>query len=155
LGFTLDFLDGRDVVRLSSPCRIVGTAQPWIYLGPFATASRLALAKLKDLNQVQPAIGGDVYWRLDLPETWVRPTTKTPSMARGTIRSASRFYGLLHQRQGHRLDEIQQYVVNHIQSCCDTLGYASGTKPNTAAPPPCTRFLSSIDSLDDCGSSAP
>jgi rhamnogalacturonyl hydrolase YesR len=151
-GFTLDFLDGRAVVRLSSPCRIVGTAQPWIYLGPFATASRLALAKLKDLNQVQPAIGGDVYWRLDLPETWVRPYNENALYGRWNYPLGVTLYGLLHSAKAIGSDEIQQYVVNHIQSCCDTLGYALWDKAQYGGATAVHTLLSSIDSLDDCGS---
>ncbi len=151
-GFTLDFLDGREVVRLSSPCRIVGTTQAWIYLGPFAASSRLALAKLKDLNQVHPAIGGDVYWRLDLPETWVRPYNENALYGRWNYPLGVTLYGLLHSAKALGSDEIQQYVVNHIQSCCDTLGYALWDKNQYGGATSVHTLLSSIDSLDDCGS---
>ena len=151
-GFNFAILHGRDAVRFDSPCNITGTTQPWIFIGPFAAASSVPLARLKDLNKVFPAMGGDTYWRLDLPDTWVRPYNENALYGRWNYPLGVTLYGLLHSAKAVGSAETQQYVVGHIQSCCDTLGYALWDKAQYGGATAVHTLLSSIDSLDDCGS---
>jgi hypothetical protein len=114
-GFELGIQNGREAVSFSSPCSVVGTSQAWIYLGPFATSTRIDLARLRDLNKLSPGIGGDIYWQLDLPEAWVRIYNENPLYGRWNYPLGVTLYGLLHSAKAIGSTEIQQYVVDHIQ----------------------------------------
>ncbi len=139
-------------VALASPCAIVGTDDPWIYIGPFASSSKLTLEELRDLDRVQPAIGGDTYWRIDAPDTWVRPYNENTLYGRWNYPLGVTLYGLLHSAQAIGSAETEQYIVNHMHSCCATLGYALWDREQYGGATALHTLLSSIDSLDDCGS---
>jgi len=61
-------------------------------------------------------------------------------------------YGLLHSAKAIGSTEVQQYVANHVQLCCDTFRYALWDKKQYGGATAVHHLLSSIDSLDDCGS---
>jgi len=151
-GFELSIQNGSEAVSFSSPCNVVGTSQAWIYLGPFAASARLDLARLRDLNKVTPGIGGDTYWRLDLPDAWVRIYNENPLYGRWNYPLGVTLYGLLHSAKAIGSTEIQQYIVHHIQYCCDTFRYALWDRDQYGGATAVHHLLSSIDSLDDCGS---
>jgi rhamnogalacturonyl hydrolase YesR len=101
---------------------------------------------------VHPAIGGDTYWRVDMPDGWVRPYNENTLFGRWNYPLGVTLYGLLHSAKAIGSEEVQQYVVNHMQSCCDTFGYALWDKDQYGGATAMHTLLSSIDSLDDCGS---
>jgi unsaturated rhamnogalacturonyl hydrolase len=47
---------------------------------------------------------------------------------------------------------VQDYVVNHVQLCCDTFDYALWDRQQFGGATNVHHLLASIDSLDDCGS---
>ena len=151
-GFDFTIKNGSDLLPFTSPCSIVGTSEPWIYLGPFASSDKLELASLKDLHKVTPCLLGDTYWRVDLPDTWVRPYNENPLFGRWNYPLGVTLYGLLHSAKAIGSTEIQQYIVDHIQYCCDTFHYALWDKKQYGGATAVHHLLSSIDSLDDCGS---
>jgi len=151
-GFELSIQNGSDAVGFSSPCNIVGTSQVWIYLGPFAVSAKLDPASLRNLYKVAPGMGGDTYWRLDLPDAWVRIYNENPLYGRWNYPLGVTLYGLLHSARAIGSKEIQQYVVDHIQYCCDTFRYALWDREQYGGATVVHHLLSSIDSLDDCGS---
>ncbi|MBI5381083.1 MAG: glycoside hydrolase family 88 protein [Opitutae bacterium] len=151
-GFELALRDGRTPVRLVNPANVTGTDQPWIFLGAFAADAAVQLDALKDLHQVHAAIVGDTYWRIDAPDTWVRPYNENPCYGRWNYPLGVTLYGLLHAAKAIGSAEVQQYIVDHIQSCCDTLKYALWDKAQYGGATSVHTLLSSIDSLDDCGS---
>ena len=61
-------------------------------------------------------------------------------------------YGLLHAAKVIGSEEVEQYVVGHVQSCCDTFGYAMWDRGQYGGATTLHNLLTSIDSLDDCGS---
>jgi unsaturated rhamnogalacturonyl hydrolase len=143
--------DGTPVV-LTSSCAIVGTDDPWIYIGPFDAASKVTLKQLRNLDKVHPAIGGDTYWRVDMPHGWVRPYNENTLYGRWNYPLGVTLYGLLHSAKAIESDEVQQYIVDHMHSCCATLGYALWDREQYGGATAMHTLLSSIDSLDDCGS---
>lgn len=151
-GFAFTIRNGNEPVAFTSPCNIVGSHQPWIYLGPFAASATLDLPGLRNLHRVAPAIGGAAYWRLDQPDTWVRPYNENPLYGRWNYPLGVTLYGLLHSAKAIGSVEIQQYVVNHIQYCCDMFPYALWDKEQYGGATAVHHLLASIDSLDDCGS---
>jgi rhamnogalacturonyl hydrolase YesR len=101
---------------------------------------------------VAPGKGGDTYWRLDLPDAWVRIYNENPLYGRWNYPLGVTLYGLLHSARAIGSKEIQQYVVDHIQYCCDTFRYALWDREQYGGATAVHHLLSSIDSLDDCGS---
>jgi len=151
-GFELSLHRGGKALRFSNPCRVVGSSQVWIYLGPLAASAKVDPVKLRDLHRTTPGLAGETYWRLDLPDTWVRPYNENPLYGRWNYPLGVTLYGLLHSAKAIGSKEIQQYVVNHIQYCCDTFRYALWDKEQYGGATAVHHLLASIDSLDDCGS---
>lgn len=151
-GFELSIQDGSEVVPFKSPCNIKGTSQAWIYLGPFPQSMELDLKELRDLSRVFTAGEQNIYWRLDAPDTWVRPYNENPLYGRWNYPLGVTLYGLLHSARAIGSDEVQRYVIRHIQLCCDMFGYALWDKEQYGGATTVHHLLTSIDSLDDCGS---
>ena len=151
-GFDLALHDGKEAVPFVSPCNITGSVQSWIYIGPFPQSAKLDLKNLRDLSRVVPAAAGDTYWRLDMPDTWVRPYNENLLYGRWNYPLGVTLYGLLHSAKAIGSEEVQQYVVKHVQFCCDMFRYALWDKEQYGGAATVHHLLSSIDSLDDCGS---
>jgi len=151
-GFELTLQDGNEVVPFTSPCNIAGSSQGWVYIGPFKQSAKLDLNELRDLNKIHRAIKGDTFWRLDQPDTWVRPYNDNPLYGRWNYPLGVTIYGLLHSAKAIGSAEVQQYVANHVQFCCDTFHYALWDKDQYGGATVVHHLLTSIDSLDDCGS---
>ena len=151
-GFDLSIRNGKESVPFSSPCNVTGSSQPWIYIGPFAQSTKPDLKKLRDFSKVFPGTAGETYWRLDMPDTWLRPYNENPLYGRWNYPLGVTLYGLLHSAKAIGSEEVQQYVVRHIQFCCDMFRYALWDKGQYGGATTVHHLLSSIDSLDDCGS---
>jgi len=151
-GFDLTFSDDGTPIPFVSCCAIQGTQDPWIYIGPFKSGGLPKLDVLRDLNRIHSAAGGDVYWRVDMPETWLRPYNENTLYGRWNYPLGVTLYGLLHSARAIGSPEVQQYIVNHMLSCCSTFHYALWDKEQYGGATALHTLLSSIDSLDDCGS---
>ncbi len=151
-GFDLAILDGGQALAFVSPCNLQGSSQAWIYAGPFAASARLDLAALADLHQVVSAAEGPTYWRLDVPDAWVRTYNENPLYGRWNYPLGVTLYGLLHTAGAIDAAEIRQYVIDHVQLCCDTFHYALWDRQQFGGATNVHHLLASIDSLDDCGS---
>jgi len=151
-GYEIELKNGKQAMRFVSPCNIAGSSEPWIYIGPFEGSSGLNPAELRDLDRVFPSLRGDTYWRLDAPDAWVRPYNDNPLYGRWNYPLGVTLYGLLHSARAIGSEEVQQYVRNHVQFCCDTFQYALWDKDQYGGATTVHHLLSSIDSLDDCGS---
>lgn len=139
-------------LALLTPCNLQGSEQVWIYAGPFDPAAPLDLKTLKDLHRPVPAAGGETYWRLDLPDTWVRMSNENPLYGRWNYPLGVTLYGLLHAARAIDSPELQSYVAAHVQLCADTFRYALWDKAQYGGATAVHHLLASIDSLDDCGS---
>ncbi|ACB74645.1 glycoside hydrolase family 88/105 protein [Opitutus terrae] len=151
-GYELTIKDGRAPVNLLSPCQLQGPANPWMYLGPLAADQEFELRSLRDLNKLAPGLQGDVYWRLDAPDTWVRPYNDNPLYGRWNYPLGVTLYGLLQASRLLGSGETQRYIVDHIQFCCDLFDYAMWDRQQYGGATNVHHLLTSIDSLDDCGS---
>lgn len=152
-GFDLRILDldGR-LVAFSSPCRIAGSSETWIHLGPLKADSAADLAALRDLNKLAEGSTGEVYWRLDHPDTWVRPYNDNALYGKWNYPLGVTLYGVLHAGRAVGSDEAQRYVARHLQFCCDTFRYAHWDREQYGGATNVHHLLTSLDSLDDCGS---
>jgi len=121
-------------VPFTSPCNLVGSSEAWLYLGPFAAGAQPDLDSLKDLRKVTPGVEGDTYWRLDMPDAWVRRYNENALFGRWNYPLGVTIYGLLHSAKAIDSTEIQQYVRQAypvlLRTHSDT---RSGTRSNMAA----------------------
>jgi rhamnogalacturonyl hydrolase YesR len=152
-GFELKIEDDAGVpVRFSSPCNLAAPQHVWIYLGLLPVNGTPSLRALRDLYQVTPGMDGDVYWRVDAPDTWVRPYNDNPLYGRWNYPLGVTLYGLLQSAHELGSSEIQDYVVNHVRFCCHVFHYALWDRAQHGGATNVHHLLTSIDSLDDCGS---
>lgn len=151
-GFELRLQDGSVPVAFSSPCQLQGPPNPWIFLGPLAGDQEFELPRLRDLNKITAGLKGEVYWRLDAPDTWVRPYNDNPLYGRWNYPLGVTLYGLLQSARTLGSEETQRYIVDHIQFCCDIFDYAMWDRQQYGGATNVHHLLTSIDSLDDCGS---
>ena len=148
-GFRLSAYNG---VRLEPPCSIKGSSAEWLFAGPFEPDSIPSPEVLGDFCQPHQTVNGLSYWRLDEPETWLRLYNENPLFGRWNYPLGVTIYGLLHAGKAIGSEAIQQYVADHVQVCCSTFPYALWDRSQFGGPTHVHRLLSSIDSLDDCGS---
>jgi len=151
-GFELALRDAVGPVAFSSPCQLQGASLPWIYVGPLAADQADALVRLHDLNKLVRGIDGDTYWRLDAPNMWVRPYNDNLHYGRWNYPLGVTLYGLLHSAQLIGSAETQRYVVDHMRFCSEIFDYAMWDRKQYGGATNVHHLLTSIDSLDDCGS---
>jgi unsaturated rhamnogalacturonyl hydrolase len=151
-GFELELRDGREPVAFSSPCNLQWQAYPWIYAGPLAEGSDGDLAALRSPYKLVPGRGGATYWRLDAPNMWVRPYNENSLYGRWNYPLGVTLYGLLHSAKLLGSEETQRYLVDHMRFCSDIFDYAMWDRQQYGGATNVHHLLTSIDSLDDCGS---
>ncbi len=152
-GFELSLRDADGEVALSSPCALQGPAGlVWLHGGPFAADAPLDPAALRDLNRLLPGKDGPTYWRLDAPNMWVRPYNDNTLYGRWNYPLGVTLYGLLHSASLIGSEETRQYIVDHMRFCADVFDYALWDRKQYGGATNVHHLLTSIDSLDDCGS---
>ena len=151
-GFELAIQDGSAPVALASPCQLQGSALPWIYAGPLSAKQADALVRERDLNRPVQGLGGGTYWRIDEPNAWVRPYNDNLHYGRWNYPLGVTLYGLWQSARMIGSEEIQRYVVDHMRFCAEIFDYALWDRQQYGGATNVHHLLTSIDSLDDCGS---
>lgn len=139
-------------VEFKSAARVKGTADVWMYIGPFDVSFEFPFDRACDMLHVvgEPK----TFWRLDAPDTFVRPYNENTLYGRWNYPLGVTMYGLLHTALLMGSEDIKKYIKEHVQLCCDTLEYALWDKEQYGGATSIHNLLTSIDSLDDCGSFA-
>ena len=147
-GFTLKC----DRVEFVSAARVKGAPDAWMYIGPFDLDFSFPWDMASDMHHV---IGEPkTYWKLDAPKTSVRPYNENTLFGRWNYPLGVTMYGLLHTALITENEDLKKYLKDHVQLCCDTLEYALWDKEQYGGATAIHNLLTSIDSLDDCGSFA-
>ncbi len=147
-GFTLKC----DRIEFTSAARVKGAPDAWMYIGPFDADFEFPWALASDMRHV---IGEPkTFWRLDAPNTFVRPYNENTLFGRWNYPLGVTMYGLLHTALITENEDLKKYLKSHVQLCCDTLEYALWDKEQYGGATAIHNLLTSIDSLDDCGSFA-
>lgn len=145
--------------RLLQPHKIHGYDDPWLYLGLFDASTVFTPRELQTLNKVF----FDRYWRVDLPNTWVRPyyenamlcnkwiTAGATNFARWDYPLGVTMYGLLQTGRLLKRDDIIDYALHHIQICTQFYDYALWDRDQYGFPA-INHQLVLIRMLDNCGS---
>ena len=147
-GYTLEC----DTVEFESAARVKGTDDVWMYIGTFIKDFEFPFDTASDMLHIvgEPA----TYWRLDAPDTFVRPYNENTLFGRWNYPLGVTMYGLLHTAIAIGSEDIKNYIKDHVQLCIDTLEYALWDKEQYGGATSIHNLLTSIDSLDDCGSFA-
>ena len=147
-GYTLEC----DTVEFESAARVKGTDDVWMYIGTFVNDFEFPFDTASDMLHIvgEPA----TYWRLDAPDTFVRPYNENTLFGRWNYPLGVTMYGLLHTAIAIGSEDIKNYINDHVQLCIDTLEYALWDKEQYGGATSIHNLLTSIDSLDDCGSFA-
>ena len=147
-GYTLEC----DTVEFESAARVKGTDDVWMYIGTFVNDFEFPFDTASDMLHIvgEPA----TYWRLDAPDTFVRPYNENTLFGRWNYPLGVTMYGLLHTAIAIGSEDIKNYLKDHVQLCIDTLEYALWDKEQYGGATSIHNLLTSIDSLDDCGSFA-
>ena len=147
-GYTLEC----DTVEFENAARVKGTDDVWMYIGTFANGFEFPFDTASDMLHIvgEPA----TYWRLDAPDTFVRPYNENTLFGRWNYPLGVTMYGLLHTAIAIGSEDIKNYIKDHVQLCIDTLEYALWDKEQYGGATSIHNLLTSIDSLDDCGSFA-
>lgn len=162
-------VDGTDEgCAWESPAPVKGSADAWFYLGPFASDASYAPGELQRLHTVfaadgRGAGGESLYWRLDRPDTWIRPYYENAYLSnKWTTSGATNYgrwdyplgvtmYGLL--RTGRLLGrrDLIEYALNHIKLCTDHYEYSLWDRDRYGFPS-VNQQLVLMKMLDNCGS---
>lgn len=147
-GYTLEC----DTVEFENAARVKGTDDVWMYIGTFINDFEFPFDTASDMLHIvgKPA----TYWRLDAPDTFVRPYNENTLFGRWNYPLGVTMYGLLHTAIAIGSEDIKNYIKDHVQLCIDTLEYALWDKEQYGGATSIHNLLTSIDSLDDCGSFA-
>ena len=147
-GYTLEC----DTVEFENAARVKGTDDVWMYIGTFVNDFEFPFDTASDMLHIvgKPA----TYWRLDAPDTFVRPYNENTLFGRWNYPLGVTMYGLLHTAIAIGSEDIKNYIKDHVQLCIDTLEYALWDKEQYGGATSIHNLLTSIDSLDDCGSFA-
>jgi len=154
-----------DACEWEAPAAVKGSADAWFYLGPFASeAAYYGPSELQRFDTVFAAGGGEShYWRLDRPDTWIRPyyenaylsnkwtTSGTTNFARWDYPLGVTMYGLL--RAGRLLGrrDLIDYALSHIKACTDFYEYSLWDRERYGFPS-VNQQLALMKMLDNCGS---
>ncbi len=133
---------------------------PWMFAGPFADTSDEELLPFdsKTRNSLVGSKGEKTWWRIDLKEGWIRLYNENALFGHWDYPLGVTLYGMIETARlfdscGVK-NSISDYVVRHVKKAVDTLDYALFDKSNFGGATAVHHLLTSIDSLDDCGSFA-
>ena len=141
-----------DNVEFINPCNVHGSKEKWIYLGTFDNSIALDIPAVTNMRRVAQNNNGGCFWRLDEPNTVIRPYNDNNLYGLWNYPLGVTLYGMLHAAKALNSTELQEYVKSHVQLTCDTFDYAMWDKEQYGGATPIHHLLTSIDSLDDCGS---
>lgn len=140
-----------DRVELTRPYPVEGMTGTWLYAGPFSAETAPQAAEVPVLDALLGSGEEATFWRIDRPDSWVRPYTESVLYGRWNYPLGVTLYGLLRTGQILSAPYITEYAAGHIEQCSQLHGYALWDRDRYGAPG-INHQLAMIDSLDDCGS---
>jgi rhamnogalacturonyl hydrolase YesR len=147
--------DGRRERSLANPLWGDGGSFPWIYAGLFDTTPEKALLSF-DADLPVGEGGERTWWRIDLPGGWIRLYNDNPLYGHWNYPLGVTLYGLVEtaryfEKKGAPCT-AGPYVASHLGRSLRTLDYALFDRDHFGGSSAVHHLLTSIDSLDDCGS---
>jgi rhamnogalacturonyl hydrolase YesR len=144
-GFTLSGAE------LRQPWPVKGAGDPWLYLGPFDAPLACPPAEIQTLYRLFHNNGAPVYWRMDMPETWVRPHLENVNFGKWNYQIGVTLYGLLQTARQLGRPDVIDYVARHVGECVRAYPYSLYDKDQYGSQT-LNEQLVEMSCLDDCGS---
>lgn len=138
-------------VGFELPYPVKGANDHWIYAGPFEIKQAIKFDELKCLVSLKEGAEGPLFWRLNQPNTWVRPYLENPLFGKWDYPLGVTLYGLIETGKELQRDDVVNYVIKHMDTSASLYKYSLWDKEQYGAAG-VNNQLSAIDSLDDCGS---
>ncbi|WKL03568.1 hypothetical protein Q0F98_08755 [Paenibacillus amylolyticus] len=101
--------------RLKPPHPVAGCSDPWLYTGVFTPGAEPSHADIVRTDIVFDDGAQGVYWRVDLPDTHVRPYLENTHYGKWNYPLGVTLLGLLQTGQELGRDDYIQYVQQHIE----------------------------------------
>lgn len=147
----LDSLDEYAQVHWKLPCPVLGEKGKWLFLGTFEKPSEQSLQQICRMDKFFDDGDNGTYWRVDQPNTWVRPYLENPLFGKWNYPLGVTLYGLLETGLELNREDYTEYVLDHIEMSTSFDQYALWDRSRYGAAG-INNQISAIDSLDDCGS---
>ena len=151
-------------VTLKTPFRMENpffssSTLPWAFAGPFRKTPDAVLVGSLDREQLVGVEGERTWWRLDMPACFVKLYNENPLYGHWNYPLGVTLYGLIETARFFKRNDRQAegafiagYVYSHTAQSIRTLDYALFDKEHFGGATAVHHLLTSIDSLDDCGS---
>lgn len=123
----------------------------WIYAGPFRQCPDIE--KLMDFRKPIETAEGVDFWRVDMPDMWIRPFNEGTLYGEWNYPLGVTLYGMIQSARLLENKAIESYVAGHMRKCTSFYKYCMWDKSVYGAAP-FHNQLTTVDSLDDCGSFA-
>jgi unsaturated rhamnogalacturonyl hydrolase len=133
------------------PYPIQGVSDAWLHLGPFDAPLPLAPTEIQTLYKLFDNNGQAVYWRVDMPETYVRPHAENELFGKWNYPLGVTLYGLLQTARLLGRQDVKDYVVRHVNECVKTYPYSLYDRRQFGFQA-INHQLVNMSCLDDCGS---
>lgn len=155
LDFNIELVGKDGKIELENPFLVDNKELPWIFAGPLSNVPEIAIKQL-DEDSLVGEKDEKTWWRIDIPAGWIRLYNENALFGHWDYPLGVTLYGLietarLFAKEG-KVDTIGTYVENHVKKAVATFEYALFDKANFGGATAVHHLLSSIDSLDDCGS---
>lgn len=146
--------EDRKALPLECPLTLAGGRKlPWLYVGPFEAQEKPDLKAALTFQKPVKAGAGDTYWRVDLPDMMIRPFNEGVLYGEWSYPLGVTLYGLAQSARILRDTSLDRYVAGHMEKCAAFYDYCMWDKQRYGAAP-FHNQLTTVDSLDDCGSFA-
>lgn len=149
-GFTLCCRYNGQDIPFQCPADVRGTTERWLYAGPFPAAREFDPADLYDMERPMDSTDGRVFWRLDKPDTVVRPFNENPLYGHWSYSLGVTLYGLAETARLLQDADMLKYAVGHVYMCVRYFTLAMWER-ETYGFSCIHNHLTAMDSLDDCG----
>jgi len=133
------------------PYLVKGCNDAWLYLGPFDAPLSSSPAEIQTLYKLFDNNGAPVYWRVDMPETWIRPHVENENFGKWNYPLGVTLYGLLQTARLLGRKDVIDYVVRHVNECVKTYPYSLYDREQYGTQS-INHQLVEMSCLDDCGS---
>ena len=126
---------------------------PWLYAGPFEAGEEPDIKALLTFQIPVKTMDGEAFWLADLPDTAIRPFNEGVLYGEWNYPLGVTLYGLIQTARLLKDDSLADYVAGHMRKCTGFYDYCMWDKSVYGAAP-FHNQLTTVDSLDDCGSFA-
>ena len=150
-GFTADCFFENKVVSYINPLKVKGADEKWIYAGPFPMPINFKPEHIYSADKPLDGAGCKVFWRLDEPNTVIRPYNDNKLYGHWNYPLGVTLYGLIESGRYINDSELIKYAAGHVEMCTRYFEYAMWDRDRYGAAS-MHNLLSTISTLDDCGS---